>query len=82
MNHHNHSHHYHDHSGKSEVKTTVTYKDGKISIALEDNTGKVPELALAHEKEMHFIMVSNNLEQYYHLHSKKSRKTFIPFNNL
>lgn len=70
----NHSHHHHNHSGKSVVKTTVTYKDGKISITLEDNTGKVPELALAHEKEMHFIMVSNNLEQYYHLHPKKEQE--------
>lgn len=75
-----HSHHHHHHSGESEVKVNVTYKEGKIFIALEDNTGKAPELALAHEKEMHFIMVSNDLEQYYHLHPEKEQEGLYTIN--
>lgn len=74
-------HHHHHHSGESEVKAKVTYKDGKISIALEDNTGKAPELALAHEKEMHFIMVSNDLEHYYHLHPEKEQEGLYTINH-
>ncbi|CEI83052.1 hypothetical protein ACW0TQ_10135 [Oceanobacillus sp. M60] len=77
---HSHHHHHHNHSGESEVKVDVTYKDGKISIALEDNAGKAPELALAHEKEMHFIMVSNDLEQYYHLHPEKEQEGHYTIN--
>ncbi|MFD1416639.1 hypothetical protein [Oceanobacillus jeddahense] len=79
---HSYHHHHHHHSGESEVKVNVTYKDGKISIALEDNTGKAPELALAHEKEMHFIMVSNDLEQYYHLHPEKEQGGLYTINQL
>ncbi|MEK4300287.1 hypothetical protein MKY30_13005 [Oceanobacillus sp. FSL W8-0428] len=72
-----HSHHHHNYSDESEVKATVTYKDGKISISLEDNTGKAPELALAHEKELHFIMVSNDLSIIIICIQKKSRMDFI-----
>ncbi|WP_339285127.1 hypothetical protein [Oceanobacillus sp. FSL K6-3682] len=76
-----HSHHHHNYSDESEVKATVTYKDGKISISLEDNTGKAPELALAHEKELHFIMVSNDLEHYYHLHPEKEQDGLYTINH-
>ncbi|WP_042144333.1 hypothetical protein [Paucisalibacillus sp. EB02] len=70
-----HSHHHnHDHHVESEVKTNVTYNDGKIFIKLKDNTGAIPELAFEHEAKMHFIMVSNNLEEYYHLHPEQEQE--------
>ncbi|WP_339229543.1 hypothetical protein NSQ77_05870 [Oceanobacillus sp. FSL K6-2867] len=64
-------HNHHNHQGESEVKTNVTYDNEKISIKLEDHEGATPELAVEHEKEMHFILVSNDLEEYYHLHPEK-----------
>ncbi|WP_077596145.1 hypothetical protein [Oceanobacillus kimchii] len=64
-------HHHHDHNVESEVKTNVMYNDGKVFVDLEDDNGTPPELAIQHEKEMHFIIVSNDLEEYYHLHPEK-----------
>lgn len=67
-------HNHHDHEVESEVTTDVTYDNETISIALEDNTGAAPELAMEHEAEMHFIMVSTDLEEYYHLHPEKKQE--------
>ncbi|WP_054860587.1 hypothetical protein [Gracilibacillus sp. JCM 18860] len=72
-NHHHHAHQHHHHA-KSEIKTDVTYENGKILIKLEDNNGKPPELAIQHKKEMHFIIISNDLEKYYHLHPVKEQQ--------
>lgn len=74
MNHNEHSHRHHHHGTESEVKTRVAYDNEIISIKIEDSTGTAPELAVQHEKEMHFIMVSNDLEEYYHLHPEKNQK--------
>ncbi|GLO65064.1 hypothetical protein [Oceanobacillus kimchii] len=63
--------HEHGHKDESEVKTNVTYENEGFAIALEDDTGAAPELAVEHEKEMHFIVISNDLEEYYHLHPEK-----------
>lgn len=66
-----------DHSAhnqvNSEVVVNVSYQDEVITVELKDNEGNVPELAISHEKEMHFIMVSNDLEEYYHLHPEKKQ---------
>lgn len=70
---HNH-HHHHNHRVESEVKTHVTYKNGTVLIKLEDNNGYPPELTILHEKEMHFIIVSNDLEKYYHLHPEEQQQ--------
>ncbi|WP_040980566.1 MULTISPECIES: hypothetical protein [Oceanobacillus] len=71
--HNHHHHHHHNHQGESEVKANVTYNDEVVSIELEDQEGAAPKLAIEHEKEMHFIMVSNDLEEYYHLHPEKQK---------
>lgn len=71
MNHSEHNHH--GHQVDPEVKTNVTYNDGKVFIKLEDDKGNPPELTIQHEKEMHFIVVSNDLEEYYHLHPEKEQ---------
>ncbi|GAB2562903.1 hypothetical protein [Gracilibacillus alcaliphilus] len=75
-----HDHHHHEHAVESEIKVGVTYHDGKIAIALEGKKGTAPELVLAHEKEMHFIMVSNDLEAYYHLHPEKEQDGLYTIN--
>lgn len=74
MDHSHHNHYHHDHQVESEVKTNVTYKDGKVFIRLKDDNGIPSELAVQHEKEMHFIIVSNDLEEYYHLHPEKEQQ--------
>ncbi|MEW9676810.1 hypothetical protein ABRT01_11590 [Lentibacillus sp. L22] len=73
-------HHHHESHVESEVKTNVTYNNGKVFIELEDDTGNPPELAIQHEKEMHFIMVSNDLEEYYHLHPEKEQQGLYAVN--
>lgn len=67
-------HHHHDHNVESEVKTNVIYNEGKVLIKLEDDNGNSPELSIQHEKEMHFMIVSNDLEKYYHLHPEKEQQ--------
>lgn len=70
MNHSKHNYHH----VESEVKTNVTYDNKKVSIKLEDNIGAPPVLVLQHEQEMHFIIVSNDLDRYYHLHPEKKQQ--------
>ncbi|MFA1822177.1 hypothetical protein ACDX78_18670 [Virgibacillus oceani] len=66
--------HEHDHEVESEIKTNITYENEEFFIALEDDTGAAPELAVEHEKEMHLIVISNDLEEYYHLHPEKEKE--------
>lgn len=54
--------------GESEVITKVTYKGGKLQVRVEDQDGNVPELRETHERLMHLIVVSYDLEKYYHYH--------------
>jgi len=70
--------HGHEHQVESEVKTNVAYESNEIVITLEDDTGAAPQLAVEHDKEMHFILISNDLEQYHHLHPEKEKEgTFL-----
>lgn len=77
MEQHNHgtSHHHHHHGTHSshgqmenEVNVTVDYKGNLLIINLKDKENNVPELEISHEKMMHLIIVSSDLNQYYHLH--------------
>lgn len=73
MNHDGHSneeaqHNDHGSNSYSEVQTDVTYDDGQVVIGLEDEEGNIPELEETHEKLMHLIVVSKDLEEYVHLH--------------
>lgn len=64
--------HQHDNmEGESEIHTNVSYNDGEVRVQLEDVYGAVPELEKNHEKEMHLIIVSNDLESFMHLHPKR-----------
>lgn len=56
---------------ESEVRTAVHYDQGELMIHVEDDQGDPPKLEINHKKEMHAIVVSNDLEQYLHLHPKK-----------
>ncbi|MFB5662498.1 hypothetical protein [Alteribacillus sp. HJP-4] len=61
-------HSEHGSSSESQVQTDVTYKEGRLIVSLEDDEGNVPQLEENHEKLMHLIVVSTNLEDYVHLH--------------
>jgi hypothetical protein len=53
---------------ESEVVTNVKYEDGLMTIDVKDKDQNAPELEISHEKIMHLIIVSADLEDYYHLH--------------
>jgi hypothetical protein len=75
----NHNHEYH--SNKPEIKANVVYRDGNIKITLEDEFNNAPLLDTMHEKkEMHFVLVSNDMEKYYHLHPKKKHEGLFIIN--
>ncbi|MBM7634021.1 hypothetical protein [Geomicrobium sediminis] len=68
----------HQHQGvESEIQTEVTYDNERIQIDLMDDEGNAPELEVTHEKEMHLIVVSEDLETFIHHHpEKESEGTF------
>ena len=61
-------HQNHENVGEYEVHTDVSYNDGEARVHLEDVNGTAPELEETHEKEMHLIIVSNDLDDFIHLH--------------
>ncbi len=62
------SHHHGNSDVESEIMVAVSYADGIITIDLKDLQGNAPELKMSHEQVMHFIIVSDDLKQYYHGH--------------
>lgn len=62
-----------DHVAQSESKvvTNVEYEEGLIVIDVKDKDQNSPELEISHEKIMHLIIVSADLEDYYHLHPEE-----------
>ncbi|WP_264737673.1 hypothetical protein [Cytobacillus firmus] len=61
----------HGAQSESEVVTNVKYEDGFINIDVKDQDRNSPELEISHEKIMHLIIVSADLEDYYHLHPEE-----------
>lgn len=66
-----HHHNHHHHQGESEITPVVSYDQGKLTIEIKDNNGYIPELQTSHEKHMHLIIMSSDLQDYYHLHPEK-----------
>ncbi|MGE7902834.1 hypothetical protein ACQKNS_00295 [Peribacillus sp. NPDC094092] len=56
---------------ESEVVTNVKYEKGIITIDVKDKKQNSPNLEISHEKIMHLIIVSADLEDYYHLHPEE-----------
>ncbi|UOE53469.1 hypothetical protein [Cytobacillus oceanisediminis] len=61
----------HGDQSESEVVTNVKYENGFINIDVKDKDQNSPELEISHEKIMHLIIVSADLEDYYHLHPEE-----------
>jgi len=64
----NHEHHHnHSKSTENEVFVNAAYENGKLFIELQDKNQKAPELEVSHEKDLHVIVVSEDLSEYKHL---------------
>ncbi len=62
-------HHHHEHNHlENEINIAVDYKGNFLYLHLTDKEGNAPQLAVSHEKILHLMIVSADLEQYYHLH--------------
>lgn len=60
------------HAGSSEIDAIVQSDKKELKIFLQDKAGKpVTELEVNHEKLLHFIVVDEHLQQYYHLHPEQ-----------
>lgn len=56
-------------SAESDVIPQVSYENNLLKVILQDKTGnRVTDLEMTHEKYLHFILVSDDLQNYYHLH--------------
>lgn|SRR5699024_6863196 len=66
MNHHHHGNH--ESNKANEVYVDVAYEDGKLFIQLTNQFGDAPVLDTTHEKNMHLVVISSDLDAYYHLH--------------
>lgn len=53
---------------ENEIQVTISYQNKVIKLYLEDDEGNGPELELNHEKLLHLIIVSEDLNEYFHLH--------------
>ncbi|WP_440718918.1 hypothetical protein [Exiguobacterium sp. 22311] len=71
----NHEHHHnHSKSTENEVFVNAAYENGKLFIELQDKNQKAPELEVSHEKDLHLIVVSEDLSEYKHLHPVQTDK--------
>jgi hypothetical protein len=63
------------HEATSEVNTFVQSTKDELKIFLKDKAGNpVDELEVNHEKVLHFIIVDEHLQKYYHLHPEQTGK--------
>lgn len=62
-----HSNHGH-YKSESQIKVNVSYVNGIIKLSLVDDEGYAPKLALNHDKLIHLIIVSEDLNEFFHLH--------------
>ncbi|GAE28141.1 hypothetical protein AJ85_12965 [Alkalihalobacillus alcalophilus ATCC 27647 = CGMCC 1.3604] len=69
--HHEMQHHMHMGAAENDIITTITYQDSILNIHLEDREGSPLELLQTHEKYMHLIVVSDDLQEFYHLHPEQ-----------
>lgn len=61
------------HKGESEVQPTLLVENGELVITLTDLEGNpVSDLEVNHEKLLHLIVVSTDLNEYQHLHPETS----------
>ncbi|MGE7838470.1 hypothetical protein ABE042_18520 [Viridibacillus arvi] len=64
----------HEESDMSEVIPKVAYANGITTVELKDKNNNAPELEVSHEKLMHLIVVSSDLEEYHHFHPEEANE--------
>ncbi|WP_019153635.1 hypothetical protein [Robertmurraya massiliosenegalensis] len=69
--HHSNEHLQHSNAVNRSVEVSATFQNGVLSLHIMDEEGLGPKLELTHEKLMHLIIVSNDLNEFYHLHPKQ-----------
>lgn len=73
--HHEHALHEEiDQTEEATIDVLPSYEEGLLTIQLRDQQGNAPTLALTHEKKMHAIIISTDLEEYYHVHPEEKEK--------
>lgn len=69
---HDHGDHVHHRDGKSEVKPVIEYDGTEMFVTFVNLAGDpVTELQMTHEKYVHLIIVSADLEQFKHYHPEQ-----------
>ena len=63
-----HRHHHHSGTGVATVTSHVLYEQGNVIIHVTNENGDSPTLQSNHSKQMHLIIVSEDLEEYHHVH--------------
>jgi hypothetical protein len=73
QHHHQHSneHLHHSNAVDGNVEVLATFQNGVLSLHVMDDEGLAPKIELTHEKLIHLIVVSNDLNEFYHLHPKQ-----------
>lgn len=67
MKHDHHQHHEMD-ENLPEVQVTTTYNSGTVTVKVRDSHDMAVNLEETHEKRMHLVIVSADLETFLHVH--------------
>ncbi|WP_332694740.1 hypothetical protein [Halalkalibacter lacteus] len=71
-------HAHHSDEVDSTIDAAIEYRDEELTISLVNEEGDAPELTITHEKLMHLILISNDLETFLHLHPEQiDEGTFV-----
>lgn len=68
-----HEHFNHHGDSHSDVLVRTTYNSGKITVKVRDMDDKAVPLAETHEKSMHLVIISADLETFLHVHPSENQ---------
>ncbi|MFC0472853.1 hypothetical protein ACFFHM_20780 [Halalkalibacter kiskunsagensis] len=75
---HNPTHDEEENSQSAETGSTIdidiNYSNETLTISVLNQEGDIPDLAITHEKLMHLILISDDLESFIHLHPKQTEE--------
>ena len=69
--HHSNGHQHHPYTVEGDVEVSASFHNGVLSLHVMDSEGNPIRLEPTHEKLMHLIVVSTDLNEFYHLHPKQ-----------
>lgn len=68
---HDQTHNHHGSKEKSDIDVSVSFNNGLFNIHLKDTEGNAPTLIESHGKFMHLIIISEDFQEFYHVHPTK-----------